>query len=107
MRGKEVEVEKSGREEKKRNERKRVKKIISFLPRARQDHNRQKTRDAKRCLQEVCLTVRLPYSYDQLGVEGLSQSLCVHQLHSAVLETTLDVGEDGLVPRVQHKLEKA
>ena len=51
------------------------------------------------------LTVGLPDPDDQLGVEGLAQPLRVDQLHGAVLQTALDVGEDGLVPRVQHQLE--
>ncbi len=54
----------------------------------------------------VCLTVRLSYSYNELGVEGLPLSLSVHQLHGAVLQATLNVGTDGLIPRVQHQLEK-
>lgn len=54
----------------------------------------------------VCLTVRLSYSYNKLGVEGLPLPLCVHQLHGAVLQPTLNVGKDRLVPRVQHQLEK-
>lgn len=51
------------------------------------------------------LTIGLPYSYDELRVEGLPLPLSVHQLHGAVLQATLNVGEDGLVPRVQHELK--
>lgn len=53
---------------------------------------------------DVLLTVGLSDADDQLRVEGLPQALGMHQLHGAVLEPILDVGEDGLVPRVQHEL---
>ena len=52
----------------------------------------------------VLLTIGLPYSDDQLRVEGLPEPLGVDQLHGAVLQAALNVGEDGLIPRVQHQL---
>lgn len=50
----------------------------------------------------VCLTIRLSHAYDKVGVKGLPLSLSVHQLHGTVLQATLNVGKDRLVPCVQH-----
>ena len=52
----------------------------------------------------VLLTIGLSYSDDQLRVEGLPEPLGVDQLHGAVLQAALNIGEDGLIPRVQHQL---
>lgn len=52
------------------------------------------------------LTVWLSYAYHELRVKGLAQPLGVHQLHGAVLQATLNVWKDRLVPRVQHQLWK-
>lgn len=53
-----------------------------------------------------CLTVWFSYAYHELRVKGLAQPLGVHQLHGAVLQATLNVWKDRLVPRVQHQLWK-
>lgn len=40
------------------------------------------------------LTVGLAHADDQLGVKSLPESLCMHQLHRAILQPVLDVGKN-------------